>query len=236
VLGRAGAIAEGVYLARDLINTPANDLGPAELAEAARRLAERHGAACDEIVGDDLIARNYPAVHAVGQASARAPRLIDLARGDPGAPKVTLVGKGVCFDSGGLDIKPADAMLTMKKDMGGAAIMLGLAHAVMALDLPVRLRLRTDPLSVQRHHRGVRIFPVDPRRCHIDDGVEHDAKPVPAGQLHQPVDVVKIEFIFGGMIPPPLYPVLHRVESQCGHVLVITLPVLRPRGRSTVIL
>jgi leucyl aminopeptidase len=139
---RARAVAEGVHLARDLINTPASDLGPAELAEAARRMAERHGARYAEVAGDELIERNFPAIHAVGRASARPPRFLEFARGDEaGAPKVTLVGKGVCFDTGGLDIKPSDGMLLMKKDMGGAAIMLGLAHAVMALDLPVRLRV-----------------------------------------------------------------------------------------------
>ena len=136
-------IAEGVFLARDLVNTPANDMGPAELAEAAEVLARRHDASFSTIVGHDLVARNFPLIHAVGRAAApgREPRLIDLAWGDPDAPKVTLVGKGVCFDTGGLDIKPDSAMLNMKKDMGGAAAVLALAHMVMSRGLKLRLRV-----------------------------------------------------------------------------------------------
>ena len=136
-------IADGVALARDLVNTGPNDLGPAELSEAARDLARRHGAVFSEIVGEGLLADNFPLIHAVGAAATpeRAPRLIDLAWGDPEAPSVTLVGKGVCFDSGGLDIKPAAGMLHMKKDMGGAANVLGLAHMIMDARLPVRLRV-----------------------------------------------------------------------------------------------
>ena len=118
-------IAEGVALARDLINTPANDMGPAELeAGRARRLAREHGASIRAIVGDDLLKQNFPLIHAVGRASPRAPRLIDITWGDAAHPKVTLVGKGVCFDTGGLDIKPDAGMLIMKKDMGGAASVL----------------------------------------------------------------------------------------------------------------
>jgi len=140
---RVEAIYQGITLARDLINTPANDLGPAELAAAVQRVAKAHRATCSVIAGAALLKQNYPMIHMVGRAATagRAPRLIDLRWGNPKAPKVTLVGKGVCFDSGGLDIKPASGMLLMKKDMGGAAIMLGLAQAVMALKLPVRLRL-----------------------------------------------------------------------------------------------
>jgi leucyl aminopeptidase len=136
-------IADGVTLARDLVNTAANDLGPAELAEAARDLALRHGAVFSEIVGEGLVADGYPLIHAVGAAAVpqRAPRLIDLSWGDPEAPSVTLIGKGVCFDSGGLDIKPSSGMLLMKKDMGGAANALGLAHMIMDAGLPVRLRV-----------------------------------------------------------------------------------------------
>ena len=136
-------IADGAYLARDLVNTAANDLGPAELSDAARDLALRHGAIFSEIVGEGLLADGFPLIHAVGAAAVpeRAPRLIDLAWGDPDAPSVTLVGKGVCFDSGGLDIKPASGMLLMKKDMGGAANVLGLAHMIMDAKLPLRLRV-----------------------------------------------------------------------------------------------
>ncbi len=134
-------MAEGVTLARDLINTPANDLGPAELADAAQSLAQRHEAKFHAIVGEDLLKENFPLVHAVGHASARAPRLIDITWGDPLAPKVTLVGKGVCFDTGGLDIKSDAGMLNMKKDMGGAACVLAAAHMIMDAKLKVRLRV-----------------------------------------------------------------------------------------------
>ncbi|HFD15362.1 MAG TPA: leucyl aminopeptidase family protein [Rhodospirillales bacterium] len=138
---RARILAEAVFLARDLVNTPASDLGPAELADAASDLAREFGAEIEIPVGEELRERNYPAVWAVGRASDRAPRLIDLRWGEANRPKLTLVGKGVCFDTGGLDLKPASAMRLMKKDMGGAALMLGLARAVMAAELPVRLRL-----------------------------------------------------------------------------------------------
>jgi leucyl aminopeptidase len=134
-------IAEGVFLARDLVNTPANDLGPAELEAAIRALAKRHGAKVSSIVGKDLLKKNFPLVYAVGQGSERAPRLVEFTWGKPSHPKVTLVGKGVCFDTGGLDIKPDAAMLLMKKDMGGAAASLALAHMMMAAKLKVRLRV-----------------------------------------------------------------------------------------------
>jgi len=132
---------EAVCLVRDLVNTPANDMGPAELAEAARALGKRHKAKVRVLVGDELLEEGYPAVHAVGRASSRAPRLIDLTWGRKSAPRVTLVGKGVCFDTGGLDLKPSSGMLLMKKDMGGAAHVLGLAHMIMDARLPVRLRV-----------------------------------------------------------------------------------------------
>ena len=134
-------IAEAAALARDLINTPANDMGPAELEDTTRRLAGRFGASIDVIAGDDLLRQNFPLIHAVGMASARAPRLIDLTWGNPSHPRVTLVGKGVCFDTGGVDLKPASGMLIMKKDMGGAANVLALAQMVMAARLKLRLRV-----------------------------------------------------------------------------------------------
>ena len=124
-------MAEAAALARDLINTPSNDMGPEELAQAAQALAARFGASFNCIVGDELVKQNFPLIHAVGMASTRAPRLIDLSWGDPAHPKVTLVGKGVCFDTGGLDLKPSSGMLIMKKDMGGAANVLALAQMVM---------------------------------------------------------------------------------------------------------
>ena len=127
-----------MFLARDLINTPSNDMGPAELEQAARAVAEKYGAKISVITGGDLL-KNFPLVHAVGRASTRAPRLIDFTWG--AGPKVTLVGKGVCFDTGGLDLKPSSSMLTMKKDMGGAACVLGLAQMIMDAKLPVRLRV-----------------------------------------------------------------------------------------------
>jgi leucyl aminopeptidase len=137
---RVTAIAEGEALARDLINTPSNDMGPVELEAAARSLAERHGATCETIVGEALLKANFPLIHTVGRASDRAPRLIELNWGTTG-PKIALVGKGVCFDTGGLDLKPAAAMGLMKKDMGGAANVLGLAHMLMALGREIRLRV-----------------------------------------------------------------------------------------------
>ncbi len=133
-------IVEGVTLARDLINTPSNDMGPAELEQAARALAQQHGAAV-HVTDGEALAKQFPLVHAVGAGSARAPRLIDLTWGKDGDPKITLVGKGVCFDTGGLDIKPDTGMLNMKKDMAGGATALGLAHMIMARKLKVRLRV-----------------------------------------------------------------------------------------------
>lgn len=134
-------MAEAATLARDLINTPANDMGPEELAQVAQTLAEKFGATFSCIVGDDLLAQNFPLIHAVGMASARAPRLIDMTWGNPSHPKITLVGKGVCFDTGGLDLKPSSGMLIMKKDMGGAANVLALAQMIMDAKLKVRLRV-----------------------------------------------------------------------------------------------
>ena len=140
-MARVAAIAESVHLARDLVNAPAEDMGPGELAGAVEALGRAHGARVRIVAGDDLLAAGYPAIHAVGRASARAPRLADLAWGEEGAPLVALVGKGVCFDSGGLDLKPAAGMQLMKKDMAGAASAIALAAMVMRLGLPVRLRL-----------------------------------------------------------------------------------------------
>jgi leucyl aminopeptidase len=136
-----GVILSGVQIARDLINTPANDLGPAELADAMLALFSRNGGQGNVIEGDALLSANFPMVHAVGRASARAPRLVDATWGEMAHPKVTLVGKGVVFDTGGLDIKPASGMALMKKDMGGAANVLGLAAMIMEARLPVRLRV-----------------------------------------------------------------------------------------------
>jgi leucyl aminopeptidase len=132
---------DAVALARDLINTPASDLLPEQLAAAAAALGAEFGARVGVVVGEALLAANHPTIHAVGRASTNAPRLIDLVWGDPAHPKLTLVGKGVCFDSGGLDLKPAASMRLMKKDMGGAAYALALARLVMANALPVRLRV-----------------------------------------------------------------------------------------------
>ena len=133
--------SESLSEARDLINTPANDLGPAELGEAVQRLALQHEAECRIIVGEELLRQNYPLIYEVGKGSAREPRLIDMRWGKKGAPLVTLVGKGVCFDTGGLDIKPSSGMILMKKDMGGAALVLALARMLMGADAPVQLRL-----------------------------------------------------------------------------------------------
>ncbi|MGH6959389.1 MAG: leucyl aminopeptidase family protein, partial [Dongiaceae bacterium] len=160
--------ARAVFLVRDLVNTPAEDMGPAELAAAAEGVARAAGARLKVVVGDALLKANYPMVHAVGRASARAPRLIDLRWGDRG-PRIALVGKGVCFDSGGLDLKPSSNMLLMKKDMGGAAHVLALAQMIMATGLPVRLRVLVPavensvsgnafrPLDVLRSRKGLTV-------------------------------------------------------------------------------
>ncbi|KMW58983.1 Peptidase B [Candidatus Rhodobacter oscarellae] len=137
---RTETIAAGEALTRDLINTPAADMGPGDLEDAARALAKSHGAKMSVIRGEDLLAQNFPMIHAVGRAAAREPRLIDITWGGSG-PALTLVGKGVCFDTGGLNLKPGASMGLMKKDMGGAAAVLGLAHMIMALALPLRLRV-----------------------------------------------------------------------------------------------
>ena len=134
-------MAEAVRLVRDLVNTPAEDMGPLELADIAREQAELFGGEFDEWVGDDLLAQNFPAIHAVGRAAARPPRLIEVNWGNPRHPRVAIVGKGVCFDSGGYDIKTAEGMRLMKKDMGGAAHAIALARLVMQRKLPVRLQL-----------------------------------------------------------------------------------------------
>ena len=134
------AMAEGEFLTRDLINTPAADMGPEALGAAFEALGARFGASVTAIVGDDLLTRNFPMIHAVGRAAAQAPRLLDMSWGSDG-PLLTLVGKGVCFDTGGLDIKPSAGMLLMKKDMGGAATVMGLALMIMRLGLPIRLRV-----------------------------------------------------------------------------------------------
>ena len=134
-------LADAAFLARDLVNTPASDLGPDALEKEIRELATRHRMKVKAIVGDDLLKQNFPMIHAVGRAAEEAPRLLDLAWGKPDDPKVTLIGKGVTFDTGGLDIKTAAGMLLMKKDMGGGANVLGLAHAIADAKLRVRLRV-----------------------------------------------------------------------------------------------
>jgi leucyl aminopeptidase len=162
-------MAEAATLARDLINTPSNDMGPEQLAQAAQELATRFGASFNCIVGEDLTRQNFPLIHAVGMASPRVPRLVDLSWGDPVHPKVTLVGKGVCFDTGGLDLKPSAGMLIMKKDMGGAANVLALAQMVMDAKLKLRLRVLIPavenavagnafrPLDVFRSRKGITV-------------------------------------------------------------------------------
>jgi len=138
---RAQPIADATFKVRDLVNTPTEDMGPEQLANEVRDLADRHGATYREWVGDELLASNFPTIHAVGRASHRAPRLAELNAGAADAPHLVLIGKGVCFDTGGLDIKPADGMRWMKKDMGGAAHAIALASLVLEAKLPVRLTL-----------------------------------------------------------------------------------------------
>lgn len=140
-IARTLRLLRAVFVARDLINTPAADMGPDTLATTAEMLAARHGASCRIICGDALLEQNYPLIHAVGRAASVPPRLIDIAWGDEAHRKVTLVGKGVCFDTGGLNLKPGEQMGLMKKDMGGAAVALALAGALMEAQLPIRLRV-----------------------------------------------------------------------------------------------
>ncbi len=153
------AAIEATFLARDLINTPASDMGPDDLEEAARVLAVTYDADLTVVKGPDLETENYPMIYAVGKASELPPRLLDLRWGDVDAPKVTLVGKGVCFDSGGLDLKSASGMLMMKKDMGGAAHVLGVATLIMKLNLPIRLRVLIP--AVENSVAGNAMRPLD---------------------------------------------------------------------------
>jgi len=157
-------VAEAVFLGRDLVNTPSNDMGPGELAAAACSVAARFGAKVAVTVGEDLLKRSYPLIHAVGRASERAPRLVDIIWGRAGAPKVTLVGKGVCFDSGGLDIKSSAGMLTMKKDMGGAAVVLAVAQMAMGAGLDMRLRVLIPSVENSISGRAYRPGDVLPSR------------------------------------------------------------------------
>lgn len=140
-LSYVSSVVRGTTLARDLVNTPTCDMGPPELADVANELAARFGAKIDITVGEKLLKKGLNTIHTVGRAAEKAPRLIDIRWGNENAPKVTLVGKGVCFDTGGLDIKPSGAMLTMKKDMGGAAHVLGLSQMIMESGLNVCLRV-----------------------------------------------------------------------------------------------
>ncbi|MCG9732057.1 leucyl aminopeptidase family protein [Shewanella sp. Isolate13] len=137
----ANKFIRSVSLVRDLVNTPAADMMPQHLGDIMIAMSQEFGASVTQIVGDELLEQNYPTIHMVGRASENLPRLIDLTWGDESAPKLTLVGKGVCFDSGGLDLKPGSGMRLMKKDMGGAAHVIGLAQLIMAHKLPVRLRV-----------------------------------------------------------------------------------------------
>ena len=130
-----------IHLVRDLINTPTENMGPAQLATATKNLSDEYGGSFNQTIGEQLLQDNFPAIHAVGRASVYEPRLLDLRWGDSSHPKLTLVGKGVCFDTGGLDLKPTAGMRLMKKDMGGAAHVLGLAKMIMAAKLPVQLRV-----------------------------------------------------------------------------------------------
>lgn len=165
---RVSALVEGIGLCRDLINTPADDMGPSELTAEAQQLAKRHGAKARVLRGEKQLAE-FPAVFTVGRAAVQPPHVFDMVWGKSDDPKVTLIGKGVVFDSGGLDLKPASSMKLMKKDMGGAALVLGVAHVVMSLGLPIRLRViipavensigpsAMRPLDVLRTRKGLTV-------------------------------------------------------------------------------
>lgn len=156
---RARVFAAAIAYARDLINTPAEDMGPSELAASAKTLAKSHSAEVTILKGAELLKKNYPTIHAVGRASDDPPHLIDIRWGKKSDPKVTLVGKGVCFDTGGLDLKPSSGMLLMKKDMGGAATVLAMADVIMGLKLPVRLRVLVP--AVENNVSGNAFRPLD---------------------------------------------------------------------------
>jgi len=165
--------ARGIWMVRDLVNEPAGTLGPTALAAAARTIAERFSADCQIIAGDDLLAANYPAIHAVGRASTDAPRLIDMRWGNTRHPKVTLVGKGVCFDTGGLGIKSSTGMKLMKKDMGGAAHVLALGAMIMDADLPVRLRVLIPAVENAIAGNALRPMDVVPTRAGLTIEIGH---------------------------------------------------------------
>jgi len=162
-------LVRAISLVRDLINTPAEDMGPEQLAIAARKIAREQNAKFSVLAGEELLRHNYPAIHAVGRASSRPPRLIDLRWGRSG-PSLTLVGKGVCFDSGGLDLKSDSAMKLMKKDMGGAALMLGLALVIMSAGLKIRLRVLIP--AVENSVSGNAYRPLDVIRTRKGHSVE----------------------------------------------------------------
>lgn len=166
----AARVTQSVFLARDLINTPAEDLGPNELVEAGVKVAKTGGADIRVVRGDGLLHENYPAIHAVGRASTRPPALLDFRWGEESAQKVTLVGKGVCFDTGGLDIKTHEGMLNMKRDMSGAAIVLGLAQALISANARIRLRVLVP--AVDNVISGNAIRPLDIFRTRAGKTVE----------------------------------------------------------------
>ena len=165
-------VATAAHLVRDMVNTPAEHMGPQDIARVAKDLAEEFGAKLKVIEGEELLEKNYPMIHAVGRASSRPPLLIDLRWGDKNAPAVTLVGKGVVFDTGGLDIKSSANMLLMKKDMGGAAHALGLARMIMMAGLPVRLRVLVPAVENAVSGNAFRPLDVIPTRkgLHVEIG------------------------------------------------------------------
>ncbi len=171
-LAEITAVISGITMVRDLINTPTCDMGPSHLSAVMKDLSDKYGADFTETVGDDLLAKGYNTIHAVGRAAVNQPRLLDMVWGCADAPKVTLVGKGVCFDTGGLDLKPSSGMRIMKKDMGGAAHTLGLAQLIMETGLDVRLRLLIP--AVENNISGDAFRPGDIIKTYKGDTVEVD--------------------------------------------------------------
>ncbi len=172
VLKEANAILGGITLVRDLVNTPTCDMGPSQLSVVMRELAGQYGGTFTETVGDDLLTMGYNSIHTVGRAATNRPRLLDMTWGRKDAPRLTLVGKGVCFDTGGLDLKPSSGMRLMKKDMGGAAHVLGLAQIIMETKLDVRLRLLIP--AVENNISGDAFRPGDIIRTYKGTTVEVD--------------------------------------------------------------
>jgi len=243
--------ARAIVQARDLINIPANDMGPEALEAVVRQLAADFSARFEVISGDELLVKNFPLIHAVGRVGSQSPRLLDLRWGEPTAPKITLVGKGVCFDTGGLDIKHANGMALMKKDMGGAANVIALARMIMDAGLKVRLRLlipavenaisadamRPGDIIKSRNGLHVEIGNTDAEgRLVLADALEYGGEEIPDLMLDMATLTGAARIALGPDLPPFFSDdtsLVHDVEhfSQICHDPLWHLPLWRPYFR-----